>query len=195
MIEKSGLGLCVPTQNFTVNDVKVCVGSKRLLDVMDVNTQKNSEMTMKEWTRYYNDPNKNSLLNVISLEFSHTKLETYVRAPSIVRQMDWVDQAWPRELKMQQVEATNIINQMMYPKVQKYCLMSVKGTFMFDFNFFQFKLIFRIIHSVFRKTDHMILMFILSSLRYNKNFQVSKLEIKRLHTLLYFFTLCGCYCN
>ncbi|KOB72758.1 putative JmjC domain-containing histone demethylation protein 1B [Operophtera brumata] len=63
--------LCrVPTSNFTVNDVRMCVGSRRLLDVMDVNTQKNIEMTMK-------------------------------------------------------VESTNALDDMMYPKVQKYCLMSV----------------------------------------------------------------------
>lgn len=37
----------VPTSNFTVNDVRMCVGSRRVLDVMDVNTQKNIEMTMK----------------------------------------------------------------------------------------------------------------------------------------------------
>lgn len=48
-----------------------------MLDVMDVNTQKNIEMTMKEWQRYYEDPSKKKLLNVISLEFSHTKLDNY----------------------------------------------------------------------------------------------------------------------
>lgn len=30
-----------------MNDVRMCVGSRRVLDVMDVNTQKNIEMTMK----------------------------------------------------------------------------------------------------------------------------------------------------
>jgi len=55
-----------------------------VLDVMDVNTQKNVEMSMKEWQRYYDDPNKDKLLNVISLEFSHTKLENYVQTPSVV---------------------------------------------------------------------------------------------------------------
>jgi F-box/leucine-rich repeat protein 10/11 len=59
-------------------------GSRRILDVMDVNTQKNVEMSMKEWQRYYDDPNKDKLLNVISLEFSHTKLENYVQTPTVV---------------------------------------------------------------------------------------------------------------
>ncbi|XP_041971556.1 jmjC domain-containing histone demethylation protein 1 isoform X2 [Aricia agestis] len=127
--DKAGLGLRVPTSNFTVNDVRMCVGSRRLLDVMDVNTQKNIEMTMKDWQRYYDDPNKERLLNVISLEFSHTRLENYVQAPRIVRQIDWVDTVWPRHLKEQQTESTNALDDMMYPKVQKYCLMSVKGCY------------------------------------------------------------------
>ncbi|XP_071566399.1 jmjC domain-containing histone demethylation protein 1 [Temnothorax nylanderi] len=127
--EKSGLGLRVPSSNFSVNDVRTCVGSKRVLDVMDVNTQKNEDMTMKEWQKYYEDPNKERLLNVISLEFSHTKLENYVQSPALVRQVDWVDVVWPRHLKEAQVESTNLLEDMMYPKVQKYCLMSVKGCY------------------------------------------------------------------
>lgn len=59
-------------------------GSRRQLDVMDVNTQKNVEMSMKEWQRYYEEENKDRLLNVISLEFSHTKLENFVTTPTIV---------------------------------------------------------------------------------------------------------------
>ncbi|KAL1374125.1 hypothetical protein pipiens_004994 [Culex pipiens pipiens] len=127
--EKTGLGLQVPSPNFRINDVRMCVGSRRVLDVMDVNTQKNVEMTMKEWEKYYEDPNKKKLLNVISLEFSHTKLENYVQSPNIVRQIDWVDVVWPKQLKESQVEGTNVLNEMMYPKVQKYCLMSVKNCY------------------------------------------------------------------
>lgn len=119
----------MPTSNFSINDVRMCVGSRRVLDVMDVNTQKNSEMTMKEWQKYYEEPNKAKLLNVISLEFSHTKLENYVQTPSVVRQVDWVDCVWPRHLKESQTEATNLLEDMKYPKVQKYCLMSVKGCY------------------------------------------------------------------
>nr|XP_023016137.1 jmjC domain-containing histone demethylation protein 1-like [Leptinotarsa decemlineata] len=127
--EKTGLGLRVPTSNFSINDVRMCVGSRRVLDVMDVNTQKNSEMTMKDWQKYYEDPEKDRLLNVISLEFSHTKLENYVQSPTVVRQVDWVDCVWPRHLKESQIEATNVLEEMKYPKVQKYCLMSVKGCY------------------------------------------------------------------
>jgi F-box and leucine-rich repeat protein 10/11 len=37
----------VPNENFTVNDVKTCVGSKRIIDIVDVNTQEALTMTMK----------------------------------------------------------------------------------------------------------------------------------------------------
>jgi F-box/leucine-rich repeat protein 10/11 len=96
---------------------------------MDVNTQKNMEMTMKEWQKYYEDTHKKKLLNVISLEFSHTKLENYVQSPSVVRKIDWVDVVWPKRLKEAQIEGTNSLHHMMYPKVQKYCLMSVKNCY------------------------------------------------------------------
>ena len=56
-----------------------------MLDVMDVRTQKNMEMTMKEWQQYFDNPDKDRLLNVISLEFSHTKLDKQVEAPTVVR--------------------------------------------------------------------------------------------------------------
>lgn len=127
--EKTGLGLSVPSSDFSINDVRMCVGSKRMLDVMDVNTQKNLRMSMKEWQQYYEEPEKTRLLNVISLEFSHTKLDNYVQSPKIVRNIDWVDVVWPKCLKEAQVEGTNSLEDMMYPKVKKYCLMSVKNCF------------------------------------------------------------------
>ncbi|GIY20311.1 hypothetical protein CDAR_206161 [Caerostris darwini] len=127
--DKAGLGMRMPSANFTVNDVRQCVGSRRMLDVMDVTTQKDIEMTMKDWCRYFENPNREQLLNVISLEFSHTRLENYVESPTVVRQVDWVDWVWPRHLKESQTEGTNSLDEMKYPKVQKYCLMSVKGCY------------------------------------------------------------------
>lgn len=57
-----------------------------MVDVMDVNTQKGIEMTMAQWTRYYETPEeeREKLYNVISLEFSHTRLENMVQRPSTV---------------------------------------------------------------------------------------------------------------
>ena len=68
-----------------MSDAKACVGSRRVIDVMDVLTQRGETMSMKEYVQYYEDKtNRERLLNVISLEFSHTKLENYVEQPKTV---------------------------------------------------------------------------------------------------------------
>uniref|UniRef100_A0A673ZNA2 [histone H3]-dimethyl-L-lysine(36) demethylase n=1 Tax=Salmo trutta TaxID=8032 RepID=A0A673ZNA2_SALTR len=107
------------------------LGSRRMVDVMDVTTQKGIEMSMAQWRRYYETPpsERDKLYNVISLEFSHTKLENLVKRPASVDLIDWVDNMWPRHLKERQRDSTNSIIEMQYPKVQKYCLMSVQGCF------------------------------------------------------------------
>ncbi|KAF7657436.1 hypothetical protein LDENG_00027090 [Lucifuga dentata] len=126
-----GLGIQMPDPDFSVSDVKLFVGSRRIVDVMDVNTQKGIEMSMAQWRRYYEKPpsEREKLYNVISLEFSHTKLENLVKRPASVDLIDWVDNMWPRHLKERQRDSTNAIIDMHYPKVQKYCLMSVQGSF------------------------------------------------------------------
>ncbi|CAL9683429.1 unnamed protein product [Knipowitschia caucasica] len=129
--EKDGLGIRMPDPQFTVSEIKGLVGSRRSVDVMDVSTQKGLEMSMAQFVRYYETPEKDrdKLFNVISLEFSHTKLETLIRRPTVIDQVDWVDNMWPPDLKHSQTEATNVISEMKYPKVQRYCLMSVKGCY------------------------------------------------------------------
>ncbi|MED6255639.1 hypothetical protein ATANTOWER_012589 [Ataeniobius toweri] len=126
-----GLGIQMPDPDFSVSDVKLFVGSRRIVDVMDVNTQKGIEMSMAQWRRYYETPpsEREKLYNVISLEFSHTRLENLVKRPASVDLIDWVDNMWPRHLKERQRDSTNAIIDMHYPKVQKYCLMSVQGCF------------------------------------------------------------------
>ncbi|KAM5193065.1 lysine-specific demethylase 2B isoform 4-T4 [Mantella aurantiaca] len=130
-LSKDGLGIKMPGQDFTVRDVKLLVGSRRIVDVMDVNTQKGTDMSMSQFVRYYETPEmeREKLYNVISLEFSHTKLEKVVKRPTVVDAVDWVDNMWPPHLKGRQKETTNVLSEMKYPKVKKYCLMSVKGCF------------------------------------------------------------------
>ncbi|XP_072514412.1 lysine (K)-specific demethylase 2Bb isoform X2 [Salminus brasiliensis] len=128
---KEGLGIRMPEPEFTVSEIKGLVGCRRMVDVMDVSTQKGSEMSMAQFVRYYETPeeDRDKLFNVISLEFSHTKLENLIQRPAVVDLVDWVDNMWPLHLKQRQTEATNVISEMKYPKVQRYCLMSVKGCY------------------------------------------------------------------
>jgi hypothetical protein len=77
--------------------------------------------TMEKWATYFHRPSKRAskgVYNVISLEFSGTPLEALVRAPSVVREIDWIDVVWPGR--------RHVSGQ--YPRVQYYCLMSVAGS-------------------------------------------------------------------
>lgn len=49
------------------------VGSDKEIDVIDVNRQADLKMKLGEFVEYYNSPNRDRVLNVISLEFSDTR--------------------------------------------------------------------------------------------------------------------------
>jgi F-box/leucine-rich repeat protein 10/11 len=46
-----------------------------------------------------------------------------------VRQIDWIETSWPAALRAEQRDECNNVSTMKYPKVQKYCLMSVGGCY------------------------------------------------------------------
>ena len=75
----------IPQDDFTVQDVKRLVGPRRVVDVMDTRTQEASTMTLSQWAKYYDSKPRHKLLNVISLEFSCTKLDPLVMPPTMVR--------------------------------------------------------------------------------------------------------------
>eukprot|EP01134_Creolimax_fragrantissima_P005440 CFRG5440T1 len=115
-----GLGIQVPKSPFTVNDVVDIIGDpERQLEVFEVGTQKNSKKkwTLKRWADYYSTPfeEREKIYNVISLEFSRTRLARRVVSPQIVREIDWIDHMWPTPRTK--------------PLVQKYCLMGVKNSY------------------------------------------------------------------
>ena len=76
----------LPQDDFTVQDVKRLVGPRRVVDVMDTRTQEASTMTLSQWAKYYDTKPRQKLLNVISLEFSCTKLAPLVQPPIMVSQ-------------------------------------------------------------------------------------------------------------
>eukprot|EP00039_Didymoeca_costata_P005740 m.84040 g.84040 ORF g.84040 m.84040 type:complete len:694 (-) comp12952_c0_seq2:1289-3370(-) len=127
--EKEGLGITVPDSDFSIENVRDLIGKSRKLDVMDCSTQEPLQMTLADWTTYYTSKKKSKLLNVISLEFSHSPMSKFVKAPKTVRELDWIESSWPSELKRKQHSQNNVLKHMKYPKVQKYCLMSVAGCY------------------------------------------------------------------
>uniref|UniRef100_A0A8C9SZV9 Histone lysine demethylase PHF8 n=1 Tax=Scleropages formosus TaxID=113540 RepID=A0A8C9SZV9_SCLFO len=117
VLKKDGLGMSLPPPSFTVSDVEHYIGGDREIDVIDVGRQADLKMRLGEFVEYYNSPNRERVLNVISLEFSETRLSNLVETPKIVRKLSWVENLWPEESAFER------------PNVQKYCLMGVKDSY------------------------------------------------------------------
>ncbi|KAF9578567.1 JmjC domain-containing histone demethylation protein 1 [Lunasporangiospora selenospora] len=113
------LDMKMPLGGLTVDDVRDAVGADTPVEVIDVATQ--SELTnwdMGAWADYFKTEPKDRVYNVISLEISGTPLADQIRRPRVVRELDWIENFWPESLKETE-----------FPKVQLYCLMSVKDSF------------------------------------------------------------------
>uniref|UniRef100_A0A3P8XXR6 PHD finger protein 8 n=1 Tax=Esox lucius TaxID=8010 RepID=A0A3P8XXR6_ESOLU len=117
VLRRDGLGMNLPPGNFGVNDVEHYIGADREIDVIDVSRQADLKMRLGDFVEYYNSPNRDRILNVISLEFSETRLSNLVETPKIVRKLSWVENLWPEESVFER------------PNVQKYCLMGVKDSY------------------------------------------------------------------
>uniref|UniRef100_A0A8D2HVA6 Lysine demethylase 7A n=1 Tax=Urocitellus parryii TaxID=9999 RepID=A0A8D2HVA6_UROPR len=111
------LGLRLPPPAFSVMDVERYVGGDKVIDVIDVARQADSKMTLHNYVKYFMNPNRPKVLNVISLEFSDTKMSELVEVPDIARKLSWVENYWPDDS--------------VFPKpfVQKYCLMGVQDSY------------------------------------------------------------------
>uniref|UniRef100_H3BFG4 Lysine demethylase 7A n=1 Tax=Latimeria chalumnae TaxID=7897 RepID=H3BFG4_LATCH len=112
-----GLGLSLPPSTFSVKDVEHYVGRDKVIDVIDVARQADSKMKLHNFIEYYSKPERPKVLNVISLEFSDTKMAELVEVPEIAHKLSWVENYWPDDS--------------VFPKpfVQKYCLMGVKDSY------------------------------------------------------------------
>ncbi|KAJ0064173.1 hypothetical protein NL108_001474, partial [Boleophthalmus pectinirostris] len=117
VLRRDGLGMTLPPSSFTVSDVENYIGSDKEIDVIDVARQCDLKMRLGDFVEYYNSPNRDKVLNVISLEFSETRLSNLVETPKIVRKLSWVENLWPEESVFER------------PNVQKYCLMGVKDSY------------------------------------------------------------------
>ncbi|KAK2897670.1 histone lysine demethylase PHF8 [Channa argus] len=117
VLRRDGLGMTLPPSSFGVSDVEHYIGADKEIDVIDVSRQCDLKMRLGDFVEYYNSPSRDRVLNVISLEFSETRLSNLVETPKIVRKLSWVENLWPEESVFER------------PNVQKYCLMGVKDSY------------------------------------------------------------------
>ncbi|XP_061685114.1 histone lysine demethylase PHF8-like [Syngnathoides biaculeatus] len=75
VLRRDGLGMTLPPASFCVSDVEHYIGSDKEIDVIDVSRQCDLKMRLSDFTEYYNSPNRDRVLNVISLEFSETSYD------------------------------------------------------------------------------------------------------------------------
>lgn len=67
-----GLGIVMPPENFSLNDVQSYIGDDYEMDVIDVTRQTDIKMKLKDFVDYFHNLNRIKIYNVISLEFSNT---------------------------------------------------------------------------------------------------------------------------
>ncbi len=113
------------------------MGTQRELD---------DDWKLKQWTSYFNTPfdERDRILNLISMEFSTTKLAKIVNPPSFVDEIGWVENLWPKTKKDRAKHPTvcgiflSLYGNSMFIstgkrifviQVQLYCLMSSQDSF------------------------------------------------------------------
>ena len=104
VMDPQGLQMKMPHSSLTVRQVSEMVGMQRKVNVLQVSTQSDLIMTLEEWTRYFELPpqKRKKILNVISLEISDSELSKQITRPLFVRELDWIDHVWPKEIRIQE---------------------------------------------------------------------------------------------
>ncbi|KAG1675211.1 Lysine-specific demethylase 7B [Nymphon striatum] len=116
-----GLDIITPPHTFTVFDIMNYIGEDYEIDVIDVNRQVDLKMTMREWVAYLTSSGRKKIFNVISLEFSETRMSKCVEPPRAVRDISWIHTLWPDALPPDCAYER--------PNVHKYCLMGTAESF------------------------------------------------------------------
>ncbi|OAF70194.1 JmjC domain-containing histone demethylation protein 1 [Intoshia linei] len=119
--KKDGLKMTMPPSHVNIGDIINLIGSERIIDVINVRNQTDFKMRLKHFHTYYILKNKTDIFNVISLEFSKTKLAEIIEIPDVVKQISWVDLYWPNSAYMD--------DYLMRPETLRYCLMSAKASY------------------------------------------------------------------
>lgn len=122
--ESRRFGLQLPQRTMKISEIANLVGHDTPVRLIDV--EKQTEIMRHTITQYSDYLSKYSqerivpkVLNMISLEFSHTPLSLYVNAPNFVNSIDWVRCVWP----------TSELANSMFCRVQKYCLAGMGGAY------------------------------------------------------------------
>lgn len=102
-------------------EIMAVIGEDYPVEVIDVKKEVAYNWKLEQLANYFVKRNHSEIYNQVSLEFSKTKLIDFVCAPGFVKENDLINTAWSGN------------KQNGYPKIQHYCLTSLKGSYM-DFH-------------------------------------------------------------
>ena len=117
-----GLGLQLPPPGSTLRDIAKTIGPFTPVKIIEVGTQTQLDgHFLGEYAEYLAGytPGSHKVLNMITLECSGTPLASSIQSPTTVRDVDWIDTAWPLERRARGD----------YPAVQRYCLSGMSGSY------------------------------------------------------------------
>ena len=122
--DPDGLGLAMPDRDLDFEDVPPSVAEEQEIDVINVHSQDTVMMTLKDFCKAFQTPvqERNSVVNCLSLEVSQTPLGDEVMPPLVARMLCWVTNVWPQTVQERWEGGEP-------PQVQKYCIMSMEGSY------------------------------------------------------------------
>ncbi|KAF8375363.1 jmjd-1.2, partial [Pristionchus pacificus] len=135
--KKAGLGLQMPEPGeMYIDELVEILGAKRLVETIDVYRQASVLMSVGRYRELLMRADRPRLFNILSLEFTGTKLADMVRPPSIVKELSWAERYWPDRnfgppdtLPSGAEEACDSAHTDMRPDVELFCLMGMGGSF------------------------------------------------------------------
>ncbi|VDQ13076.1 unnamed protein product [Trichobilharzia regenti] len=122
---KDGLRIKVPLEKFTHRDLTKFIDPATVVDVIDVRQQMEIQMPLWDLVDQFSHDTRPVLLNMLSLEFSRTSsLAKFVHPPHVVSELSLVTTCWPDD----DVDENELSDEVA-PTVQKYCLLSMEGSY------------------------------------------------------------------
>ncbi|TGZ67239.1 hypothetical protein CRM22_004904 [Opisthorchis felineus] len=128
--EKDGLRIRVPSHNFMPEDLLKFMDPNFTVDVIDVRQQAEVQMALGDFIGHFVSKHRVRLLNMLSLEFSQTSLSKLVEPPHVVSELSLISNCWitsPDDELGEVSDDESLASSI--PSVQKYCLMSMEGSY------------------------------------------------------------------
>uniref|UniRef100_A0A7E5A0S8 JmjC domain-containing protein n=1 Tax=Panagrellus redivivus TaxID=6233 RepID=A0A7E5A0S8_PANRE len=134
--EADGLKMQLPDSEFDIHKLYDLIGGDEVISVIDVYAQRSSKMSFKSFYERWTESPRRRLYNMLSFEFSHTKLMNMVRAPDMMHRLSWVHKFWPE----QSLNSDDIVNGdyeadmhldhvTKRPDVSMFCLLGMGGSY------------------------------------------------------------------